>query len=70
MQIVRKHVRICAIATIAFAAIAPFASFAAYAEPRVLLLRGWFGVFSTGLDSIADALRAKGIRADVVGHLQ
>jgi len=27
-------------------------------------------VFSTGLDSIADALRAKGIRADVVGHLQ
>ena len=24
------------------------------AEPRVLLLRGWFGVFSTGLDSLAD----------------
>jgi len=39
------------------------------AEPRVILLRGWFGVFSTGLDSIADTLKAKGIRAEVVGHL-
>jgi hypothetical protein len=35
----------------------------------VILLRGWFGVFSTGLDSIADTLKAKGIRAEVVGHL-
>jgi len=41
----------------------------ARAEPRVILLRGWFGVFSTGLDSIADTLKAKGIRAEVVGHL-
>jgi hypothetical protein len=39
------------------------------AEPRVLLLRGWFGVFSTGLDSLADELKAKGIKAEVAGHL-
>ena len=32
-------------------------------------MRGWFGVFSTGLDEIADALKAKGIRAEVAGHL-
>ena len=29
----------------------------ARAETRVILLRGWFGVFSTGLDAIADALK-------------
>jgi hypothetical protein len=39
------------------------------AETRVLLVRGWFGVFSTGLDTLADELRAKGIKAKVVGHL-
>ena len=42
----------------------------ARAETRVLLLRGWFGVFSTGLDAIADSLKAKGIHAQVAGHLQ
>jgi thioesterase domain-containing protein len=35
----------------------------------VILLRGWFGVFSTGLDEIAEALKAKGIRAEVASHL-
>jgi len=39
------------------------------AEPRVLFLRGWFGVFSTGLDTLADDLKAKGIKAEVAGHL-
>jgi hypothetical protein len=39
------------------------------ADARVLLLRGWFGVFSTGLDTLADELRAKGINAEVDGHL-
>ena len=39
------------------------------AEPRVLFLRGWLGVFSTGLDSLADELKAKGIKAEVAGHL-
>lgn len=39
------------------------------AGPRVILLRGWFGVFSTGLDGIADQLRQRGIEAEVAGHL-
>jgi pimeloyl-ACP methyl ester carboxylesterase len=39
------------------------------AEPRVILLRGWFGVFSTGLDSLAEKLRARGINAELSGHL-
>jgi hypothetical protein len=39
------------------------------AGPRVILLRGWFGLFSTGLDSIADQLKALGIEAKVAGHL-
>jgi pimeloyl-ACP methyl ester carboxylesterase len=41
----------------------------ARAETRVILLRGWFGVFSAGLDEIAEALRAKGIQTEVAGHL-
>jgi hypothetical protein len=40
----------------------------AAAEPRVLLMRGWFNVFSTGMDSLAEKLRAKGINAEVAGH--
>jgi len=39
------------------------------AETRVYLLRGWFGVFSTGLDSLAAELRSKGVKAETVGHL-
>src|SRR5215468_2244654 len=39
------------------------------AEPRVLLLRGWFGVFSTGMDSLASELKAKGIKAEAAGHV-
>ncbi len=39
------------------------------AGPRVILLRGWFGVFSTGLDSVADQLKQRGIEAEVAGHL-
>ena len=42
---------------------------AAAAEPKVMLFRGWFGVFSTGLDGIATELKAKGINAEVAGHL-
>jgi len=44
-------------------------SSATKAETRVYLLRGWFGVFSTGLDSLAAGLRSKGIKAETVGHL-
>jgi hypothetical protein len=36
---------------------------------RVILLRGWFGVFSTGLDSLTDELKGLGINAEVAGHL-
>src|SRR5262249_13191024 len=50
-------------------AIALLWSCAAKAETRVYLLRGWFGVFSTGLDSLAEELRSKGIKAEAVGHL-
>lgn len=39
------------------------------AAPRVILLRGWFGVFSTGLDSVAAQLKTLGIEAEVAGHL-
>ena len=46
-----------------------WATCAAAAEPHVLFLRGWFGVFSTGLDGMADDLKAKGIKAEVAGHL-
>jgi hypothetical protein len=38
-------------------------------EPRVIMLRGWFGVFSTGLDGLSDELKNKGINAVVAGHL-
>ncbi len=37
--------------------------------PRVILLRGWFGVFSMGLDSVTEQLKAQGINAEVAGHL-
>jgi hypothetical protein len=42
---------------------------AATAETRVYLLRGWFGVFSTGLDSLAEDLKRKGIRAEAINHM-
>jgi hypothetical protein len=47
-------------------AIALLWSSATRAETRVYLLRGWFGVFSTGL---AAELKSKGIKAETVGHL-
>ena len=46
------------------------ASGVAYSDTRVVLLRGWFGVFSTGLDRIAEDLRGRGIKAETIGHLQ
>ena len=50
-------------------AIALLWSCAAKADTRVYLLRGWFGVFSTGLDGLAEELRSKGLKAEAVGHL-
>jgi hypothetical protein len=57
--------RICALGV----ALGLLWSSAVRAETRVYLLRGWFGVFSTGLDSIADDLNRKGIKAEAIGHL-
>lgn len=55
---------------LAFAALLVLLSGAAQAaEPRVLLLRGWFGVFSAGMDSLAGQLRARGVPAQAIGHL-
>lgn len=42
----------------------------ACAETRVYLIRGWFGVFSTGLDQIAAELARNAIKAETIGHLQ
>jgi hypothetical protein len=42
----------------------------AEAATHVYLLRGWFGVFSTGMDAMAEQLRAKGIQAEAIGHLE
>jgi hypothetical protein len=50
-------------------AIALLWSSATKAETHVYLLRGWFGVFSTGLDKLAEELRSKRIKAEAVGHL-
>ena len=55
----------CALLVAALALSSP-----ALAETRVYLLRGWFGVFSTGMDTMAEALRAKGIKAEAIGHLE
>lgn len=42
---------------------------AAAADTQVYLLRGWFGVFSAGMDALADELQAKGVKAEAIGHL-
>jgi hypothetical protein len=39
------------------------------AENRVILLRGYLGLFSNGLDELADELRAKGFDVEVRRHL-
>jgi len=56
------------VAMLVIAGLWPASAFAA--PPRVFLLRGWFGVFSTGLDTMADRLRAQGIDVEVSGHLE
>jgi hypothetical protein len=39
------------------------------AETRAILLRGWLGLFSGGLDKLADELRAQGVYSEVRKHL-
>ena len=41
----------------------------AHAETEVYRLRGWFNVFSTGMDTMAEQLRSRGIKAEAIGHL-
>lgn len=59
----------CGAARLAVALVALAACCAARADPQVFFLRGWFGVFSTGMDRMAGALRDRGIPAEAVGHL-
>jgi hypothetical protein len=62
-----KHHAGCAALVLAAAML--WSAAASAAEPKVLLFRGWFGVFSTGLDTLAKELKAKGIDAEVASHL-
>ena len=39
------------------------------AETRAILLRGWLGLFSGGLDRLADELSAQGVHSEVRKHL-
>jgi hypothetical protein len=57
--------RLCAFAAIGFL----WSAAAHAAETQVYLFRGWFGIFSTGLDTIAAELNAKGVKAETLGHL-
>ncbi len=68
----KQHCIFATRARTCFALVAIFilwSQFALAAGPRVILLRGWFGVFSTGLDRVADQLKAQGIEVEVAGHL-
>ena len=53
----------------ALALVALLASTAACAETRVILMRGWFGVFSSGIDAMTETLRGQGVQAEAIGHL-
>ena len=57
---------------VAFAVLAMTLAWCSYAcaATRVYLVRGWFGVFSLGMDSMAEQLQAKGIKAEAIGHLE
>jgi len=55
----------CVVACIALL----WCSCAQAADTHAYLLRGWFGVFSTGMDELAGELKAQGIKANAIGHL-
>jgi hypothetical protein len=64
------HIRSTAIALLATIAVLLGCSMTfAAGPPKVILLRGWFGVFSMGLDGVASDLKAHGVDAEVAGHL-
>ena len=64
--ITRSYRAICAILTFFLAHFWITGTLAA--EPRVLIMRGWFNVFSTGMDTLAGKLKDRGINAEVAGH--
>lgn len=64
MRLLREFVRAGAVVAVTL-----FLCGGVRAETQVYLLRGWFGVFSTGLDNLAEELKAKGIKADAIGHV-
>src|SRR5688572_17825702 len=43
-------------------------NFASAAPPRAIVLRGFFGVFSLGMDGLARELREQGVEVEVVQH--
>ena len=55
--------------TLAVMAVALLGCNSVHAETQVYLLRGWFGVFSAGMDSMAEQLRGRGIRAEAIAHV-
>jgi hypothetical protein len=60
-----RQCRIGLVAALAFA----WCNDAFAAENRVILLRGYLGLFSNGLDELADELKAKGFDVEVRKHL-
>ncbi len=56
----------CAVAAACVALL--WCSCAQAADTHAYLLRGWFGVFSTGMDELAAELTAQGIKANAIGH--
>jgi hypothetical protein len=65
---VRTLYRRCWIGLVAVLALA-WCHDAVAAENRVILLRGYLGLFSNGLDELADELKAKGFDVEVRQHL-
>ena len=66
----RCRLKACVRWAVAIATVASLAcGSAGAAETRAYLLRGWFGVFSTGMDTLAAELKSKGVRAEAIGHL-
>ena len=69
MRCLRRYLIIGVCRAGAVAAILLLLGSGAFAQTQVYLLRGWFGVFSTGMDALAEELKAKGVKAEAIGHL-
>jgi hypothetical protein len=69
VRFVRRGLELKAAAAAGVFVVALLFGTAAFAETQVYLLRGWFGVFSAGVDALADDLQVKGIKAEAIGHV-